>query len=334
MNKTVKIRDRLVGAGEPAFIIAEIGSNHDRNLRQAKELIDVVAESKADAVKFQLFKAEGFYSRSDPMFSVMKENELPREWVPELYEYVQDKGIIFLASPFDEEAVDILQEVGSPAFKIASSETVNLSLVRYIALKKKPLIISTGMCNLADVYEAVEVVYATGNEGIILLHTSSLYPTEPQDVNLLAMDTLSNAFHLPVGYSDHTLGLLMPAVAVARGACVIEKHLTLSRTLKGPDHSYALEPDEFKQMVKAIREVEQSLGSPEVKMLPGEKKSARRNSIIAKTDIPKGTVITKDMILVKRPALGIEPRFIEGVVGQRTKRNIKKDEAVIWDMIE
>ena len=334
MKKEVKIGDRLIGAGAPTFIIAEVGSNHDKNLRQAKELIDIASESQADAVKFQLFKADMFYSPDEPMFSIMKENELPREWVKELYEYASDKGLIFLASPFDKEAVDILQEVGSQAFKIASSETVNLFFLRYVAAKKKPLIISTGMCNLADIHEAVEIVYATGNEEIILLHTSSLYPTEAQYVNLLAMDTLSNAFHLPVGYSDHTLGSLMPAVAVARGACVIEKHFTLSRSLKGPDHAHALEPDEFKQMVSAIKEVEQSLGSPAVKMLPEEKKSARRNSIIAKQDIPKGVVIAEDMLLIERPALGIEPRFIRAVAGQKAKKSIKRNEAITWDMIE
>jgi N-acetylneuraminate synthase/N,N'-diacetyllegionaminate synthase len=190
------------------------------------------------------------------------------------------------------------------------------------------------MCNLADIYEAVETVYSTGNREIILLKCTSLYPSEPQNVNLRAMDTLRASFNLPVGFSDHTPGILIAAAAVARGACVIEKHLTLSRSLKGPDHSYAIEPDEFKQLVKAIREVEQSLGSTEIRMLPEEKKAARRNSIIAKTDIPSDTVITTDMISVKRPALGIEPRFKEGIVGQRTKRDIKKGEAVIWDMIQ
>ena len=333
MRSTVKIGDSLVGEDQPCFVIAEVGSNHDKNLSRARELIDIAAASKVSAVKFQLFKAESFYRPDDPMFSVMKENELPREWLKELYDYAKSRGIIFLASPFDEDAVELLQELGSPAFKIASSETVNLSLLRYTAAKKKPLIISTGMCNLADIYEAVETVYSAGNKGVILLHSSSLYPTKPQNANLRVMDTLSEAFHLPVGYSDHTLGLLMPAVAVAMGACVIEKHLTLSRTLKGPDHSYALEPSEFEQMVKGIREVERGLGSPEVKMLPEEKEMARRNSIIAKTDIPKGAVITKNMILVRRPASGIEPRFMDAVIGQKTKGSIKKDQAISWDMI-
>lgn len=333
MRSTVKIGDSLVGEDQPCFVIAEVGSNHDKNLSRARELIDIAAASKVSAVKFQLFKAESFYRPDDPMFSVMKENELPREWLKELYDYAKSRGIIFLASPFDEDAVELLQELGSPAFKIASSETVNLSLLKYTAAKKKPLIISTGMCNLADIYEAVEIVYCAGNKDVILLHSSSLYPTKPQNVNLRVMDTLSEAFHLPVGYSDHTLGLLMPAVAVAMGACVIEKHLTLSRTLKGPDHSYALEPSEFEQMVKGIREVERGIGSPEVKMLPEEKEMARRNSIIAKTDIPKGAVITKNMILVRRPASGIEPRFMDAVIGQKTKRSIKKDQALSWDMI-
>ena len=240
---------------------------------------------------------------------------------------------MFLASPFDEESIDNLHKVGVPAYKWASSETVNLPLLRYAASKKKPMIISTGMCDLADVYEAVKVVHSTGNQDIILLHCTSLYPAEPRCVNLRAMDTLKNAFQLPVGYSDHTLGFLISAIAAARGACVIEKHFTLSRKLNGPDHSYALEPDELTQMVKAIRETERSLGSAVKEMLLEEKKLARRESLIAKVDIPKGSILTKEMIVIKRPAFGIKAGFLNAVIGRETKREIKKDEAITWDII-
>lgn len=276
MKENIRIGNRLVGEGQPTFIIAEVGSNHNRDLVQAKKLIDVASESGADAVKFQLFKADVLYKRHDPMFKVMKENEVPREWVKELSKYANDRGIMFLASPFDREAVDLLQEIESPAIKLASSEAVNLSLLRYAASKKRPILISTGMCDLADVYEAVETISSMGNDDIILLQCTSLYPTESKDVNLRVMDMLRETFQFPVGYSDHTLGYFMPAIAVARGACLVEKHFTLSRKLKGPDHSYALEPDELMQMVKAIREVEQSLGSAVKSILPEEKKVARR----------------------------------------------------------
>lgn len=267
------------------------------------------------------------------MFDVMKKNELPREWTRELCKYAKKKGLIFLASPFDREAVDLLCKVDSPAFKWASSETVNLAFLRYAAKKKKPLFISTGMCNLADVYEAVEVAYSSGNQDVVLLHCTSLYPTEPQHVNLAVMDTLKNAFNLPVGYSDHSLGLLVPAIAVAKGACVIEKHFTLSRKLKGPDHSYAIEPDELKQMVREIREVEQSIGSSVKRMLPEEKKFARRDSLIAKRNIIKGAKFTEDMIKVGRPALGIESRFLKVVTEQKANKSIKKGEFITWGMI-
>ena len=333
MREKIKIGDRWVGKGEPTFIIAEVGSNHDRKLDQARALIDIASDSGVDAVKFQLFKAEHLYSKEDPFFAVMKANELPQEWVEELAEYANSRGLIFLASPFDEESVDYLHEIDVTAYKWASSETVNLHLLKYAAAKKKPMLISTGMCDLADIQEAIDIVYSTGNEDVLLLHCIALYPTKPNQVNLRMMDTLRDAFHLPVGFSDHTMSIVIPAAAVARGACVIEKHFTLSRKLKGPDHPYALEPDELKQMVRAIRDVDASLGSPIKKMILEEAKNARRNSVIAKVNIPRGTKFTKDMVIVKRPAYGIKPKYLEIVIGREAKRDIKKDEAITWEMI-
>ena len=333
MKKKVKIGDRGVGAGEPTFIIAEVGSNHDRKLDQAKKLIDIASESGVDAVKFQLFKAENLYSKEDPFFAVMKANELPQEWVEELAEYANSNGLIFLASPFDEESVDYLNQIDVIAYKWASSETVNLPLLKYAAAKKKPMFISTGMCDLADIQEAIDIVYSTGNEDVLLLHCIALYPTKPNQVNLRMMDTLRDAFHLPVGFSDHTMSIVVPAAAVARGACVIEKHFTLSRKLKGPDHPYALEPDELKQMVKAIRDVDASLGSPIKKMIPEEEKDARRNSVIAKVNIRRGSKLTKDMVVITRPAYGIKPKYLDIVIGREAKRDVKKDEAITWEMV-
>ena len=333
MMQKVKIGDRWVGEGEPTFIIAEVGSNHDGKLDQAKKLIDVAAESGVNAVKFQLFKAENLYAKDDPMFAVMKVNELPREWVAKLKDYSGSKGLMFLASPFDDESIDYLEKVGVPAYKWASSETVNLLLLRYAACKKKPMLISTGMCDLADVSAAVEVIYAAGNRSIVLLHCTCLYPAKPNQVNLRMMDTLKDAFHLPVGLSDHTLGFVITLAAVTRGACVIEKHFTLSRKLEGPDHSYALEPHELKQMVSAIRDVEASLGSPIKDMLPEERLIARREGVTAKTAIPKGIRLTKAMVEIKRPALGIKSRFLDIVIGMKARRNIEQGEPITWDML-
>jgi len=330
----IEINGRRIGSGNPTYIIAEVGSNHDRKLGQARELIDIASDSGADAVKFQIFSAEKLYSEKTPQFAVVKDNELPREWVGELAEYAKKRGIIFLATPFDKEAVERLYEIGVPAYKWASPEIMDLPLLKYAAAKKKPMLISTGMCDLADIQEAVDMVYSTGNEDIILLHCTSLYPTKPHHANLRMMDTMRDAFHLPVGLSDHTLGFIITEAAVARGACVIEKHLTLSRKLKGPDHPYALEPDELKQMVRAIREVEQSLGSPIKKLISGaEDPALNSKSITAKNDIPKGTRIIEDMITIKRSAYGIKPKFLDVVIGREAKRDIEKDEAITWEMV-
>jgi len=348
MREKIKIGDRWVGEGELCFIIAEAGANHDKKLRQAKELINVAANAGADAVKFQVYSAETLYSKKTPQFSylreldtgkstyeVIRENELPREWLDELAKYCQSKGIIFIATPFDREAVDQLYEIGVPTYKWASFEMVDLPLLKYAAGKGKPMFLSTGMCNLADIQEAVDTVHSTGNEDIVLLHCTSLYPTLPNEVNLRMMDTIRNVFHLPVGLSDHTLGTAIPIAAVARGACVIEKHFTLNRKLKGPDHPFAVEPDELKQMVKAIREVEESLGSPIKKMIPEEEEMARlgRRSIIAKVDIPKGTELTEDMLIIKRPGYGIKPKFLGIIIGREVKKDIEKDDIITWEMI-
>ena len=334
MMKKIGIGDRWVGEGEPTFVIAEVGANHDEKLGQARELIDIASDSGADAVKFQIFSAEKLYSEKTPQFAVLKANELPREWVGELVEYAKKRGIIFLATPFDKEAVDQLYETGISAYKWASFEIVDLPLLKYAASKGKPMLLSTGMCNLVDIQEAVDTVYSTGNKDIILLHCTCLYPTKPNQVNLRMMDTIRNAFHLPVGLSDHTLGITIPIAAVTRGACVIEKHFTLSRKLKGPDHPFALEPEELKQMVRAIREVEESLGSPIKKMIPDEEeKVSRRRSIIARTDIAKGTKLTQDMLIIKRPGKGIQPKFLDIIIGREVRRDIRKDEAITWDMV-
>jgi len=331
ISAKIKIGNKIVGVGKPTFIIAEAGSNHNKKINQAKKLIDVAAESGVDAIKFQLFKAENLYLRKDSLYHIMKSIELPREWVKELAEYSNKRGLIFLATPFDKEAIDYLYQIGIPAYKWASSETVNLELLRYAASKKKPMIVSTGMCDIADIYEAAETIYSAGNNNIILLHCTTLYPTNPINVNLRMMDTLRNCFHLAVGYSDHTRGIGVALAAVARGACVIEKHFTISRKLKGPDHSYALEPEELKRLVQNIREIEKSLGVGYKKMLPEEKVTARRTSIKAAANISRGSIITKSMITIERPALGIRPRFLEAVIGQKAKKIIRRGECITWD---
>ena len=331
MTEKIMIGNKAVGEGEPTFIIAEVGSNHNQNLEQAKKLIEIAAECQVDAVKFQLFKTDILYSKSDQLYDLFKKSELPHEWVKELKEYSEKRGLIFLASPFDKESIDLLDSLGIQAFKWASSETTNLSLLKYAADKKKPLIISTGMCNLADIYEALEVAKSCGNKDIALLQCTSLYPTKAAGVNLRAMDTLKNAFHLPVGYSDHTLSITASIAAVARGACIIEKHFTVDRKMEGLDHYYALEPSELKAMVEAIRETKECLGSPLKEMLPEERVLARRESIFAKNDLQKNTILKEDDLIIRRPAAGIETRFLKVVMEQKLKSNLKKGDPLTWN---
>jgi N-acetylneuraminate synthase/N,N'-diacetyllegionaminate synthase len=337
------IGGKQIGDGEPCFIIAEAGSNHNRDFKLALGLIDAAVEANVDAVKFQTYSAETLYSRETPIFpgestppyEVVKKYEIPRNWQPELASYAQKKGIIFLSSPFDYKAVNELAAVGIQAYKIASSEINDLPFLKYIASQGKPIILSTGMCHLADIQLAVKAIKEVGNQDIILLQCTAVYPTNVEEINLRAMDTLKNAFHLPVGFSDHSLGIFVPIAAVARGATIVEKHFTLSRKFKGPDHSFALEPHELRKMVTAIREVERSLGSPIKEPTAGEQKKMMlsRRSIISAKDISKGTIISGEMLIIKRPALGISPEYLEIVIGRRAKKNIKKDEPITWDKI-
>ena len=345
----MKIGNKLVGDGEPVFIIAEAGSNHNRKLKQAKQLIDVAADAGADAVKFQTFQADKIVAKVSPKagymkkvseeestYEIFKRIELPREWHSELAEYAGKKGLIFLSSPFDEEAVDLLNEVGVPAFKVASGELTNLPLLRYMARKRKPMIVSTGAATIGEVDEAVSAIRSAGNKKIVLLHCVVNYPAAPEDANLLAMSALKQKFKLPVGYSDHTLGTVAPIAAVALGATIIEKHFTLSRKLPGPDHFYAVEPNELKVIVDGIRKVEKMRGIPIKKPVKAEleiRKLARR-SVFARVDIPAGTLIREEMLVTLRPVIGLDPKYFEMVVGKKSRVDIKQYEPITWNKIK
>ena len=344
----MKLNNRYVGEGEPCFIIAEAGVNHNGSAELAKKLIDAAKDAGADAVKFQTFRAEKVVTqkaekaeyqktaKEESQYEMIKKLELTEYNFKELADYAKGNGVIFLSSPFDKESVDLLDELNVPAYKIASGEITNFPLLRYIAKKEKPIILSTGIATLGEVEEALNVIRSEGVEDVILLHCVSNYPARIEDVNLRAMETLKQAFKLAVGFSDHTLGITASIAAVALGACVIEKHFTLDRNLPGPDHKASLEPDELKEMVKTIRDVEKTLGDGIKQPIINEeeiKKIARR-SVIAKIDISEGTVITEDMLDVKRPGTGIEPKYFDFIVGMRAKKDIKKSDIVTWKMIE
>jgi sialic acid synthase SpsE len=349
--KPIRIGERLVGPGHPAYIIAEAGANHDRDLTIAHRLIDVAVDSGADAVKFQTYSAETLYSRFAPRlkemdeygrspvgetpYELLKRIELPREWQEELRDHAVEAGIDFLSTPFDLEAVKELAALDVTAFKIASYELVYYGLLKAAAKYQRPLLISTGNSNLADVELAVAAVKEEGNEQIILLHCVSQYPARFEDLNLRAMQTLAQAFDVPVGFSDHTLGDTASVLAVGLGACCLEKHFTLDRTREGPDHPSALEPDELAEYVEAIRNAELALGSPVKQVQPSEEENHRlaRRSLHALVDIPKGTRLTADMLTAKRPGLGIHPVHKDVLIGRVAQQDIRADEWITWDMV-
>jgi len=347
----LKIGQREIGHEQKCFIIAEAGSNHNRDFENAKKLIDVAVEAGADAVKFQIFSAEAIYSKKTPMASYLKDKklakdgeslwdiikriEIPRQWTPDLMAYCQKKGIIFLSTPFDLNAVDELEAAGVAAYKVASFEITHLPMLKKISVTGKPIILSTGMASLEDIEIALAAIKSGGSSEVALLHCAIAYPPKYEDINLRAMDTMRQAFGLPVGFSDHTMGHVTDVAAVARGACIIEKHFTLSRQQEGPDHPFSLEPDELRAMVEAIRQTETLLGSPLKQHTTAENELYRiaRRSLVAAVNIPAGTVITEEMLAVKRPGFGIQVRHMEIVIGRTARRNIEEDDILTWEMI-
>jgi len=347
----MKIGRFEIGDGKKCFIIAEAGSNHNRDFDNACRLIDVAVEAGADAVKFQIFSAEAIYSKKTPMatylkkeklakdnetlWDVIKRIEIPRHWTPDLMAYCQKKGIMFLSTPFDLTAVDELESAGVEAYKVASFEITHLPMLRKISVTGKPIILSTGMASLEDIEVALDAIRAAGKSEVVLLHCAIAYPPKFENINLRAMDTMKQAFQVPVGFSDHTMGHVTDVAAVARGACIIEKHFTLSRDQEGPDHPFSLEPHELKEMINAIRQTEQILGSPIKRHTEAEKELYRiaRRSLVAARDIAEGEVFTEDMIAVKRPGFGIQVRHMPMVIGRPARCKIEEDDILTWEMI-
>src|SRR5262245_62039541 len=348
MVHELMIGDRRVGDGPPCFVIAEAGANHNRNMAMARELIDVAVDARADAVKFQTYSAETLYSKKTPRFSylegvsdkdtweLIKSIELPREWQPELAAYAAKRGIPFMSSPFDHRAVDELAAIGVPAYKIASFEIVDLPLIRYAAEQKRPMIVSTGLASYEDIADALAACAEVGNREVILLQCASLYPAPPRRLNLRAMATMRQAFGVPVGLSDHSLGIHLAVAAAALGACVIEKHFTLDRKLSGPDHPFAVEPEELTEMVRQVHEVEEALGDG-LKAGPApeeeEMYQKARRSLVAARAIRRGAVIDRSMLTIKRPGFGIRPKLIDLVIGRTARVDIDEDTVLTWEML-
>jgi sialic acid synthase SpsE len=341
------IAGRPVGTDAPAYVIAEAGSNHNRDLSVARELIDVAADAGADAVKFQTYTGSGLYSAKTPRFEYLDDERspaelldaiaLPREWQQELAERARGRGIVFFSSPFDAEAVESLAAVGVPAMKIASFEIVDLPLIRHAASVGVPIILSTGMSTYDEIEDALGAVRDAGNRQVALLRCASVYPAPAEIMNLRAMETMREAFGVPVGLSDHTTGISVASAAAALGAELIEKHFTLSREMKGPDHPFALEPDELRAMVVAIREVEAALGNGRIEGPSAaeakEMYRLARRSVVAAVDIPAATTITREMLTTKRPGYGVKPKDIDLLVGRVPRVDIEADDVITWDMV-
>ncbi len=346
-KKIIKIGDREIGEGNPVFIIAEAGINHNGSMKLAKRLVDVAKDAKVDAVKFQTFKTElnvtpdtemASYQKQntgkqESMYDMLKKVELSEDDFKEIKEYCDKKKIMFLSTPHSNGwSVDVLEKLNVPAHKIPSGEIINLPLLEYVGKTGKPIILSTGMATLQEIEEAINTIKKTGNDKIILLQCTTQYPCLPEDANIKAMHALSKKFKTLVGFSDHTTEIVTPALAVAAGACVIEKHFTLDKNMEGPDHKASLEPQEFKEMVETVRYAEKALGNGIKKPTRAEVEIAKvsRKSIVAAKDIKKSQVIIKDMLAIKRPGTGIAPKYFNEVIGKKTKKDIKKDSLVRW----
>jgi N-acetylneuraminate synthase/N,N'-diacetyllegionaminate synthase len=352
--KDIKLGSSLIGESHPCFIIAEAGVNHNGDINLAKILIDIAVDAGADAVKFQTFKTEKIVSESaekaeyqkckctteekESQYQMLKKLELLESDFKELKDYAEKKNILFLSTPFDNESADFLDNIGVPLFKIASGEITNLPFLQYIAKKKKPVIISTGMATLGEIEEALDTLRKENLENIILLHCITSYPAKIKDTNLRVMETLRFSFKLPVGLSDHTLGINVSVAARALNACVIEKHFTLNKKLPGPDHKASLEPAEFKLLVEGIRDVEAALGNGIKKPTQEEEaiKNFARKKIIAEMDILKNTAITEEMVKIKRTGSGegLPPKCINSILGRKTRFDIKANSPITWTMIE
>lgn len=346
----IDIVGRKVGAGQRCFIIAEAGVNHNGSLETACQLVDVAAYAHADAIKFQTFKADHLVTSDAPkapyqqqttntaesQYEMLRRLELSVEAHRHLATYCQEKGLIFMSTPFDEESADFLDSLDIAVFKIPSGEITNLPFLAHVAVKGKPLIVSTGMAYLGEVETAIRVIKETGNLNLVALHCVSNYPAAPTDANLRAMQTMAVAFGIPVGYSDHTLGIEVAIAAVALGACVIEKHFTLDRNLPGPDHRASLEPDELAVLVHSIRTVELALGHGRKEPAASEANTAAvaRKSLVAAKDIPVGTLLTAELIAIKRPGTGLPPTMRSYLIGRTVKQAVPTGTLLTLEMLQ
>jgi N,N'-diacetyllegionaminate synthase len=340
----ILIGQRVIGASTGVFVIAEIGINHDGSVGQAEKLIDAAADCGADAVKFQSFRADHLLIPSrdryaqqtegaESAYQLLRRCELSWEDQEKLKKHADRRGLLFLSTPFDEGSADFLDSIGVPAFKIASSDITHVPLLRHVASKGKPILLSTGMSFLSEVADAIYNLRSAGAKEILLMHCVSAYPASPKHMNLRAMQTMQSYFELPVGLSDHSEGILLPLVSIALGAVLIEKHFTLNKNAPGPDHQSSMDPSDLKELIKNLRDVEASLGDGRKRPSDAEEESRilGRRSIVAAVDIRAHEALAPWMLTYKRPGSGLEPRYWEKVIGMVSRRNIGKDTILQWE---
>lgn len=348
VSETIEIGGRPVGADHPTYIVAELSANHNGKLAHALALVDAAAEAGADAVKLQTYTPDTITLDSDaPAFrldgtlwdghtlhDLYAEAYLPWEWHAPLKERAQGQGLDLFSAPFDETAVDFLEGIGVPAYKIASFELVDLPLIRRAAATRKPLVLSTGMATFEEIVEAIAAARDAGAAGVALLKCTSAYPARAEDMNLATIPALSHRFGVPVGLSDHSLDVAIPVAAVALGACLVEKHLTLSRDDPGPDSSFSLEPDEFAEMVAAVRVARQALGSVRYGPSDGERKMRDlRPSLFVVQDVRAGEELSEQSVRSLRPAAGLPPKYLDDVLGRVAAVDIERGTPLSWELI-
>jgi pseudaminic acid synthase len=345
----ITIGKKLIGKNTPAFIIAELSANHQQKYDLAAESIKAIKETGADAVKLQTYTPDtitidvdneyfqikhGTLWDGKTLYELYKQAYTPWEWQPKLKEIAEDFGLIFISTPFDKSAVDFLEEIKVPAYKVASFEITDIPLIEYIASKGKPVIISTGIATLADIGEAIKACRSMGNKQLALLKCTSAYPAPLEDVNLKTLPNLARRFKTVVGISDHTLGISVPIASTALGAKIIEKHFILDRKLGGPDADFSLEPDEFKAMVMAVRETEKAIGKPRYYLTDNAKKNrVFARSLFSVKDIQAGELLTQDNVKSIRPGYGLHPKYMNQVIGRKARVDIKKGTPLNWNLI-
>ncbi len=342
----IEIADRQIGPGNPVYVIAEMSANHGQDFDQAVRIVHAAKEAGADAIKLQTYTPDTMTIDCDnEYFQIGKgtiwegrvlhelygEAYTPWEWQSELKAVAEELGMHCFSTPFDQTAVDFLEQMDVPAIKVASFEVIDLPLLRRIAAAGKPVIMSTGMASLAEISEAVQTLRDGGVEALVLLKCTSAYPARPEEMNLRTIPHLAEAFDVPAGLSDHTLGIAVPVASIALGACIVEKHFTLTRNLKGPDSEFSLEPYEFREMVDAIRTAEKSLGSVHYNMTAAESDSqVFRRSLFVVKNVKQGELFTEEQVRVIRPGHGLAPKHLPEILGRRASQDIQRGTPLAW----